>query len=187
MMVGLFNASPVAGIPDESPFANTALFFNAPVGSLGAFSDTVNSVISGESEFAVATSSSSKSFVWSTVGNAFVVFHFESEVADTGSFSIVGVDVPMSVLGTSETVNSVQSGESLFTVASSSWGHSFIGSTVRVVIVMSLGRGLIIGSLRVDCALAGRLGIVMMVVNGFGAWLMNGGLGRGFMVVRSLG
>ena len=88
------------------------------------------SVVSDESEFTVASSSVGESLIGSTVRDTFVVFHPESEVTDTGSLSIVGMDIPMSVSGTSEAVLAIQPSESLPAVTTSSRGHPFVGTAV---------------------------------------------------------
>ena len=119
----------------ESEVASASSFsvvsVHVPMSIFRAFF-TVLSIESGVTINTVASSSCGESFVLSTVWDTFPVNHLESEVANTGSFSVVSVHIPMSVLGAFFAISSVESGESIVTITSSSWGWSFILSAIII-------------------------------------------------------
>jgi hypothetical protein len=127
----------------EAEVTDAVVLGNFPVAVFWTFL-TVDSVELGEALDAVAASSWGESLVLSTVRDALVVFHLEGEVADAGSLSVVGADIPVAVGGALFTVHSVVSGEAEFAVASSSLEFSGVLSTIVMFFVgLGLGRWLV--------------------------------------------
>lgn len=131
-----------AEVASASTFSVVSI--NVPMSVHGA-SFTVNTIISGKARDAITSSSRGESLVLATIWDTFVINHLESEVANAGTFTVVSVDIPMSVFWAFLTVLSVVSSESVFAVASSSGSNSFVLSTMSAsVSVMGIMRFVIV-------------------------------------------